>query len=266
MSGSAFRRPASLLCRLPLVRRSNAPRRREVPITPVASAQDDFLRRPLPLGTRPTVTTCKASTGDEAVPRKPPRPTPAGGRAGASDDESGNDLLHRFQHVDRWQHRMQRSSPGLRTNRRRVNASDLLIGDGAQVEGSVLAQDVTVCGSVKGAIRAVRVRLQNGGAVQGDIFHRWLAIDEISLLKDRRDGSRIQRRHRPAPIPSGGRKTRKCRPQFRYRRWTPICRVSKNRYPPSGPGRPSLRSTKDAEMQPPCAASLPQVSPRRRRY
>jgi hypothetical protein len=78
---------------------------------------------------------------------------------------------------------MQRSSPGLRTNRRRVNASDLLIGDGAQVEGSVLAQDVTVCGSVKGAIRAVRVRLQNGGAVQGDIFHRWLAIDEISLFE-----------------------------------------------------------------------------------
>jgi len=53
-----------------------------------------------------------------------------------------------------------------------LRASDLLIGDGAQVEGSVIAQDVTVCGRVKGTIRAVRVKLQDGGAVDGDIFHQ----------------------------------------------------------------------------------------------
>jgi NDP-sugar pyrophosphorylase family protein len=46
-----------------------------------------------------------------------------------------------------------------------VRASDLLIGDGAQIEGSVIAQDVTVCGHVKGTIRAVRVKLQNGGCL-----------------------------------------------------------------------------------------------------
>ena len=64
-----------------------------------------------------------------------------------------------------------------------VRASDLLIGDGAQVEGSVIAQDVTVCGRVKGTIRAVRVKLQDGGAVEGDIFHRSLSIDENSLFE-----------------------------------------------------------------------------------
>jgi cytoskeletal protein CcmA (bactofilin family) len=64
-----------------------------------------------------------------------------------------------------------------------LRGSDLLIGDGAQVEGSVLAQDVTVCGRVKGTICAVRVKLQNGGAVEGDIFHRSLSIDENSLLE-----------------------------------------------------------------------------------
>src|SRR5262245_63319923 len=42
-----------------------------------------------------------------------------------------------------------------------LRASDLLIGDGAQIEGSVVAQDVTVCGWVKGTIRAVRVKLQD---------------------------------------------------------------------------------------------------------
>jgi cytoskeletal protein CcmA (bactofilin family) len=64
-----------------------------------------------------------------------------------------------------------------------VRASDLLIGDGAQIEGSVIAQDVTVCGHVKGTIRAVRVKLQDGGAVAGDIFHRSLSIDENSLFE-----------------------------------------------------------------------------------
>jgi len=64
-----------------------------------------------------------------------------------------------------------------------LRASDLLIGDGAQVEGSVIAQDVTVCGRVKGTIRAIRVKLQNGGTVEGDIFHRSLSIDENSLFE-----------------------------------------------------------------------------------
>jgi cytoskeletal protein CcmA (bactofilin family) len=64
-----------------------------------------------------------------------------------------------------------------------IRASDLQISDGAQVEGSVIAQNVTVCGRVKGTIRAVRVKLQNGGAVEGDIFHRSLSIDENSQFE-----------------------------------------------------------------------------------
>ena len=64
-----------------------------------------------------------------------------------------------------------------------LRASDLLIGDGAEIEGSVIAQDVTVCGRVKGTIHAVRVKLQNGGSVEGDIFHRSLSIDENSLFE-----------------------------------------------------------------------------------
>jgi cytoskeletal protein CcmA (bactofilin family) len=63
-----------------------------------------------------------------------------------------------------------------------LRVSDRLI-DGAQIEGSVIAQDVMVCGRVKGSIRAVRVKLQNGGAVEGDIFHRSLAIDESSFFE-----------------------------------------------------------------------------------
>jgi len=78
-----------------------------------------------------------------------------------------------------------------------VRASDLQINDGAQVEGSVIAQNVTVCGRVKGTIRAVRVKLQSGGAVEGDIFHRSLSIDENSLF----EGS-SRRVENPTEIPS----------------------------------------------------------------
>jgi cytoskeletal protein CcmA (bactofilin family) len=64
-----------------------------------------------------------------------------------------------------------------------LRASDLVISDGAQVQGTIIAQDVTVCGRVKGTIRAVRVRLQNGGLVEGDIFHKSLSIDENSQFE-----------------------------------------------------------------------------------
>ena len=78
-----------------------------------------------------------------------------------------------------------------------LRASDLLIGGGAQVEGSVIAQDVTICGRVKGTIRAIRAKLLDGGAVEGDIFHRSLSIDENSLF----EGS-SRRVENPAEIPS----------------------------------------------------------------
>jgi cytoskeletal protein CcmA (bactofilin family) len=78
-----------------------------------------------------------------------------------------------------------------------VRASDLMIGDGAQIEGSIIAQNVTVCGRVKGTIHAIRVKLQSGGAVEGDIFHRSLSIDENSLF----EGS-SRRVENPAGLPS----------------------------------------------------------------
>jgi cytoskeletal protein CcmA (bactofilin family) len=77
-----------------------------------------------------------------------------------------------------------------------LRASDLLVGDGATIDGSVIAQNVTVCGRIKGTIRAVRVKLQNGGAVEGDIFHRSLSIDENSVFEG--SSRRVEN-----PIPSG---------------------------------------------------------------
>ena len=63
-----------------------------------------------------------------------------------------------------------------------LRASELLIGSGSQIEGTVVAQEVIVRGHVKGTIRAVRVRLEDGASVEGDIFHRSLAIEEGAVF------------------------------------------------------------------------------------
>jgi cytoskeletal protein CcmA (bactofilin family) len=59
-----------------------------------------------------------------------------------------------------------------------LQASSILICDGAQVEGNIVAQELTVGGRVKGTIHAVRVTLQGTAVVEGDIFHRSLAVEE----------------------------------------------------------------------------------------
>jgi cytoskeletal protein CcmA (bactofilin family) len=64
-----------------------------------------------------------------------------------------------------------------------VRGSDLLIGEGAEVVGNVIAQEVIIRGRIKGTIRAVRVRLQATGAVEGDIFHRSLSVEDSALFE-----------------------------------------------------------------------------------
>jgi cytoskeletal protein CcmA (bactofilin family) len=84
-----------------------------------------------------------------------------------------------------------------------LRASELVIGEGAQIQGSVIAQEVTVSGTVKGTIRAVRVTL-HGGTVEGDIFNRSLSIDDSSVFEgaSRRDENPTERRRENGAQPS----------------------------------------------------------------
>ena len=59
-----------------------------------------------------------------------------------------------------------------------MHASTVQIGDGAQVEGDIVAEELTIGGRVKGTIRANRVKLNSTAVVEGDIYHRSLAIEE----------------------------------------------------------------------------------------
>jgi cytoskeletal protein CcmA (bactofilin family) len=59
-----------------------------------------------------------------------------------------------------------------------LRALTVLIGEGAKVEGDLVAEELTVGGTVKGTIHANRVRLNSTAVVEGDIFHQSLSIEE----------------------------------------------------------------------------------------
>src|SRR5215468_7575095 len=55
-----------------------------------------------------------------------------------------------------------------------IHCGSLLLGDKAQVIGSVIAEDIVVRGRVVGSVRGLRVTLQAQSHVEGDIFHQSL--------------------------------------------------------------------------------------------
>jgi cytoskeletal protein CcmA (bactofilin family) len=59
-----------------------------------------------------------------------------------------------------------------------LHASIVVINDGAEVEGDIVAEELTIGGRVKGTIHANRVKLTSSAIVEGDIFHRSLSIEE----------------------------------------------------------------------------------------
>ena len=59
-----------------------------------------------------------------------------------------------------------------------LRASSVVIAEGAQMVGDVVAEELTINGHVKGTVHGNRVRLGSTGVVEGDILHRTLAIEE----------------------------------------------------------------------------------------
>jgi len=59
-----------------------------------------------------------------------------------------------------------------------LRALTISIGEGAKVEGDLVAEELTIGGVVKGTIHANRVRLNSTAVVEGDIFHQSLSIEE----------------------------------------------------------------------------------------
>jgi cytoskeletal protein CcmA (bactofilin family) len=64
-----------------------------------------------------------------------------------------------------------------------VNAARIVVGERARLTGSLLADDIVVRGNVAGSIRGNNVTLQANSRVEGDIFHRSLAIEQGAFFE-----------------------------------------------------------------------------------
>jgi cytoskeletal protein CcmA (bactofilin family) len=82
-----------------------------------------------------------------------------------------------------------------------LQASSIVICEGAQIDGDVVAKELTIAGRVKGTIHAGKVKLQSSAVVEGDIFHRSLAIEENARFEgmSRREEGQSEKLSAPGP-------------------------------------------------------------------
>jgi cytoskeletal protein CcmA (bactofilin family) len=66
-----------------------------------------------------------------------------------------------------------------------VHAVRITVDEGARTSGALIAEEVLVRGSVRGAIRANSVILQSTSRVEGDVFHKSLVIDLGAFFEGR---------------------------------------------------------------------------------
>jgi cytoskeletal protein CcmA (bactofilin family) len=59
-----------------------------------------------------------------------------------------------------------------------VHCVALVLGENAQLEGNVVAEDVMVLGRLIGSVRALRVMLQSQAHVEGNLFHKSPSIEQ----------------------------------------------------------------------------------------
>jgi len=64
-----------------------------------------------------------------------------------------------------------------------IHASQLIISEGAKVEGKVTALDLTIQGTFSGTINGNHVKLQSTAVVDGEIFNKSLAIEQNAMFE-----------------------------------------------------------------------------------
>ena len=66
------------------------------------------------------------------------------------------------------------------------NGRTVTVGENGQVEGSILAESITIHGTVAGPVQANQVRLGKSARVNGNIFHNELTIEPGAHHEGRR--------------------------------------------------------------------------------
>jgi cytoskeletal protein CcmA (bactofilin family) len=64
-----------------------------------------------------------------------------------------------------------------------IQAKEIVVGEGAQVEGNITAQEISIQGAFKGTIRGTNVRLKGAASVDGEIFSKSLTVEENVLFE-----------------------------------------------------------------------------------
>ncbi len=67
-----------------------------------------------------------------------------------------------------------------------VNGRSVIVGVNGQVEGSILAETITIFGIAVGPVQANKVRLGNTAQVVGNIFHNELTVEPGAHHEGRR--------------------------------------------------------------------------------
>src|SRR5262245_57225248 len=59
-----------------------------------------------------------------------------------------------------------------------IHAQRIVVGEQARITGALIAEEVVVRGNVQGSIRGNSVTFQSSSHIEGDVFHRSLAIEQ----------------------------------------------------------------------------------------
>jgi cytoskeletal protein CcmA (bactofilin family) len=75
-----------------------------------------------------------------------------------------------------------------------INGSHVIVGERARITGGIRSEEVVVRGKVQGSIHSNRVMLQANSHVEGDIFHKALAIEQGAFFegKSRRSDNPLE--------------------------------------------------------------------------
>ena len=110
-----------------------------------------------------------------------------------------------------------------------LHCVDLVVGQQARVTGTIAAENISVFGRVTGTIRGNRVELNSSAVVNGDIYHRKMAMQEGAAFDGRSsmiaDGQSVQE---AAPQPGDVAQIRPREERVRPREERKLVQVNKS--------------------------------------
>lgn len=87
-----------------------------------------------------------------------------------------------------------------------IQAGRIVVGQQARITGALIADEIVIGGNVQGSIRGNSVTFQSASHIEGDVFHRKLAIEQGAFFEGKSRRSDDPMSVRPSangmPLPS----------------------------------------------------------------